>query len=310
MPAQKTVKAKVHIELEELVRLQFDRHRFSFLPRQPIHSLLSGQHASRLRGRGLQFEELRHYRPGDDIRNIDWHATARLRKPHVRVYSEERERTVLFLVDQRSGMHFGSARATKAVAAAELAALGAWRTLDVKDRVGAIIFGDEETALVAPQRSRENVHRICGELARMNQNLSVEKTESNPNAMNEALSQAVNLVRHDNLIVLISDCYGADETTRKHITQLASHNDVLAALVYDPLGIRLPSASGLEATDGKTRISIPNNARFNRDYEAAFTEWGQLLRDRFSGLKIPILPICTHDDIADQVLAALGKPTK
>jgi uncharacterized protein (DUF58 family) len=113
--------SQVYASLDALVRLQFEARGFSLLPRQPVHSLLSGRHASRLRGRGLIFEELRNYRPGDDIRSMDWRATARLRKPHVRVYSEERERPVLFVVDQRTNMFFGSARTTKATAAAELA---------------------------------------------------------------------------------------------------------------------------------------------------------------------------------------------
>jgi uncharacterized protein (DUF58 family) len=82
--------SQVYASLDALIRLQFEARGFSLLPRQPVHSLLSGRHASRLRGRGLIFEELRNYRPGDDIRAMDWRATARLRKPHVRVYSEER----------------------------------------------------------------------------------------------------------------------------------------------------------------------------------------------------------------------------
>lgn len=135
----------IHPTLEQLVRLQFEAREFSLLPRQPVHSLLSGRHASRLRGRGLTFEELRDYRPGDDIRTMDWKATARLRKPHVRVYTEERERPVLLVVDQRVSMFFGSARTTKATTAAELVALSAWRTLDAGDRVGAIVFDDDET---------------------------------------------------------------------------------------------------------------------------------------------------------------------
>ena len=110
--------------LDELILLKADARGFCFLPRQPVHSLLAGRHASRLRGRGLAFEELRHYRQGDDVRTIDWKATARLRSPHVRVYNEERERPVLLVVDQRRPMFFGSRRAMKSVAAAEVAALG------------------------------------------------------------------------------------------------------------------------------------------------------------------------------------------
>lgn len=306
MPAKPSVKAKVHISLEELVKLQFDQHRFSFLPKQPIHSLLSGRHASRLRGRGLLFEELRHYRPGDDIRSMDWRATARMKKPHVRVYSEERERTVLLLVDQRTSMHFGSRRATKAAAACELAALGAWHVLNAKDRIGAIIFNDNETAYVPPHRSRAAVHNICGELERINKKLDIKANADNPSALNEALQLAAGQAKHDTLIVLVTDCHGADAETRKIVTRIAQHNDMLAVLVYDPLGIRLPGIAGLEVTDGRTRTTIPSGIGFQKKFEEVFAERGQLIRDRFSALKIPVLPICTHDPVVDQVLSALG----
>ena len=89
--------------------------------------MLHGRHASRLRGRGHNFEELRGYVSGDDIRNVDWKATARSGEPHIRVYIEERDRPVLLLIDQRHNMFFGTRRAMKSVVAAEAAALAAWR---------------------------------------------------------------------------------------------------------------------------------------------------------------------------------------
>jgi len=91
----------VYCDVRDLARLKHRTQGFSLLPRQPITSILSGPHASRLRGRGLNFEELRRYFPGDDIRTIDWHVTARTRRPHVRVYTEERDRPLLLVVDQR-----------------------------------------------------------------------------------------------------------------------------------------------------------------------------------------------------------------
>ena len=108
--------------LDALVRLKHKAQGFTFLPRQPMHSLLAGKHASRLRGRGLNFEEIRNYFPGDDIRAMDWKATQRTGKPHVRVYTEERDRPAFVVVDQRAGMFFGSQRSMKSVTAAELAA--------------------------------------------------------------------------------------------------------------------------------------------------------------------------------------------
>ena len=246
--------ANIHPTLDDLVRLQYDARDFSLLPRQPVHSLLSGRHASRLRGRGLTFEELRNYRPGDDIRSMDWRATARLRKPHVRVYCEERERPVLFVVDQRTTMFFGSARTTKATAAAEVAALGAWRALESGERVGGIIFGDEEIVEIKPHRSRGNVLRICHELVRMNGRLSATDRPTEVHAFNEALRRAANVAVHDFLVVLVTDYEGEDDTTQGLATRLAAHNDVLAVLVYDPLGIRLPVQGPLEVTDGLRRM--------------------------------------------------------
>jgi uncharacterized protein (DUF58 family) len=259
-----------------------------------------------LRGRGLTFEELRDYRPGDDIRTMDWKATARLRKPHVRVYTEERERPVLLVVDQRSSMFFGSARTTKATTAAELAALSAWRTLDAGDRVGAIIFGDEEIVEIKPHRSRQNVIRICHELVRLNGQLAADRP-ANPGMLDEALRRASNVAKHDHLVVLVTDYYGDDQTTHKFATRLAAHNDVIAALVYDPLGADLNSNFNLEATDGEQQISLSPQPKFADRFRDEFRSRLNQLRERLGSIRVPILPICTHDPVIDQVLAAFGR---
>src|SRR5262245_21540733 len=147
----------VYIDLEHLIALEQRGRRVSLLPRQPVHSLLSGRYASRMRGRGLNFEEIRDYRTGDDVRSIDWKVTQRLQKPHVRVFNEERDRAGILVVDQRLAMFFGSKRAMKSVIAAETAALIAWRILNVSDRVGGVVFNDRDTAEVRPHRSRRTV---------------------------------------------------------------------------------------------------------------------------------------------------------
>lgn len=319
---------RIRVTLDDLVRLEFDARGFSLLPRQPVSSLLSGRYASRLRGRGLSFEELREYRPGDDIRSMDWKATARLRKPQVRIYSEERERPVLLIVDQRSNMHFGSARATKAAAAAELAALGAWRALGSGDRIGAVIFGDDEVVEIRPHRSRGNVLRICNELVRFNGRLSASSpaeieepaVEARPastagealggsprSTFNGALMMAANVAKHDHLVVLITDYVGDDESTHKWVTRMAAHNDLLAVLVYDPLGIRFAGSREMVATDGRERVSVPEGEKFGDALESAFRARCDQIRGRLRGIRIPILPICTHESVPEQVLSALGR---
>ena len=248
--------ARVHPTIDELVRLQFSALKFNLLPTQPVSSLLSGNYASRLRGRGLTFEELRAYRPGDDIRCMDWKATARLRKPHVRVYLEERERPVLLLVDQRVNMFFGSRRTTKATAAAELAALIAWRALAVKDRVGAVVFGDEAVLTVRPRRKRSTVMQICQYLVESNNSLSLESESTGASSLNAALERAIRLCPHDVLVVVVTDFADADHKTRELTTRLAAHNDLIAALVYDPLGAGISVHGPMHATDGERRVQL------------------------------------------------------
>ncbi len=297
---------RVHPTLDDLVRLQFDARGFSLSSRQPVSSLLSGRHASRLRGRGLTFEELRDYRPGDDIRAMDWKATARLRKPHIRVYSEERERPVLLVVDQRTTMFFGSSRTTKATTATEVAALAAWRTLNNGDRVGALILSDDDVVEVKPHRSRTNVLRICHELVRANRQLSASNGVRDSTSLNDGFRRAVNVANHDHLVVMVTDFAGSDKTTRKHCTYLAAHNDVLAVMIYDPLGIQLPVQGPMDATDGRQQVRIPEDGQFEQRFESEFRNKCSEVRQQMSALRIPVLPICTHEPVKDQLLAALG----
>ncbi len=299
--------ARITITLDELVLLQADARGFSFLPRQPVHSLLSGRHASRLRGRGLAFEELRHYAQGDDVRTIDWKATARLRKPHVRVYAEERERPVLLVVDQRSPMFFGSRRAMKSVAAAELAALATWRTLQAGDRVGGIIFGDNEVIDLRPQRSQTAGLRLLHEVTRLNQALAEGPAASGDIGINTALEAAARRANHDHLVVVISDLDGADEDTQRLATRLAAHNDVLIVAVYDPLGASLWNHPGMVASTREGLLPLPAGSGFPADFQQQFTDLLDRWREIFRALQVPVLPISTATPPAGQLRELFGQ---
>lgn len=307
-PGHKSSTSRIQVELEDLVLLKAEAHGFSFLPRQPVSSLLSGRHASRLRGRGLSFEELRRYQQGDDIRSIDWRATARLRSTQVRVYSEERERPVLLVVDQRSPMFFGSRRMMKSVAAADLAALGAWRALRAGDRVGGIVFNETEMLELAPHRSQNRVMRLLQEIVRLNQALATQELEhrTRPGRINEALDAALRLAHHDHLVVLISDLTGADDDTRRLVTRLQAHNDVIVAAVYDPLGASLRTMPGMFAASGPQRIELPAGGDFHRAFGRVFEELLRHWRTVFRTLRIPLLPISTTFPVADQIRELFG----
>ena len=301
--------ASAYTNLDALIRLKHQGQGFSFLPRQPITSLLAGQKASRLRGRGLNFEEIRGYLPGDDIRNIDWKVTARTREPHTRVYTEERDRPTLLLVDQRINMFFGSRRAMKSVAAAEAGALGAWRVIDQGDRVGAVVFNDTDTVEIRPHRSSRTVMRILEAIVRQNRALSADtQVTPHPGRLNEVLERTCRLAKHDCLVCLISDLNGADKDTKRLVTRLGHHNDVLVGFVYDPLEAELPNLGRLVFGDGALQVEIDSADEALRDrFADRFATRLETARKILMQREIPVLPIETGQPVARQLRALLGQ---
>jgi len=298
----------VYADRDELMRLRFKASGFSFLPRQPIHSVLSGRHASRLRGRGLNFEELRGYLRGDDPRHIDWKVTARTGKPHVRVYTEEKDRTVWLLVDQRITMFFGSRRRMKSVVAAEAGAVAAWRVLAQGDRVGALVFDDREVRVIEPLRSEQRVAQILDAVIEKNHALNARSgIEPNPGMFNQALRRACELIRHDSLVSVVSDGAGINGETRRYVTRLTAHNDVLFAFIYDPLEQGLPDAGRLTFTDGRTQVELNTSDRRLREaYRADFERRVQRMSDTSRRHSIPLLAVHTAAPVLDQVRDQLG----
>jgi uncharacterized protein (DUF58 family) len=298
----------VYADLAELVRLKFRTRGISFLPRQPVHSILAGRHASRLRGRGLNFEELRRYLPGDDIRNMDWRVTARTRKPHVRVYTEERDRPVLLVVDQRQSMFFGSRRAMKSVVASEATALAAWRVLQAGDRVGALVFDDQTVAEIPPQRSEQQVLRILETVVRKNHALRADvRHQPNPAMLNRVLERTTRVALHDHLICLIGDATGADAESVRHITRISAHNDALVVFIYDPVEGALPDAGRLVMAEGELQLEVDTSDRGLRErYQTEFERRLARIRELSRRREIPVLPISTAEPVPEQVRRLLG----
>jgi uncharacterized protein (DUF58 family) len=298
----------VYAELRDLIALQYQARGFSLLPRQPIHSLLAGRHASRLRGRGLNFEEIRRYLPGDDIRQIDWKVTVRTRKTHSRVYTEERERSVLLLVDQRLTMFFGSVRNMKSVTAAEAAAVAAWRVLQQKDRIGALVFNDTKIDEIRPQRSRATAMQILHAVLEQNHALSLDAgLRPNPAMFNEALRRCVRLAKHDFLVCVISDGAGHDEESRRLLTRIAQHNDVLFAFIHDPLEADLPQAGPLVFGDGVQQLEVDTGnrklrERFRDTFAAERAAGRRILLQR----EMPVVPLNTVQGVVEQLRHQLG----
>ena len=298
----------IYTNLGALMRLRYSARGFSYLPRQPVRSLLSGRKRSRLRGRGLDFDELRHYRPGDDIRTMDWRVTNRTGKPHVRVYTEERDRPVIVMVDQRLPMFFGSQRKMKSVVAAEVAALTAWRVLAVGDRVGAILFNDGDIVEARPTRNDRRVIGWLGTLAGMNNDLTVApRRRSNPAGLTDALHLLERSIGHDFLVVLISDFYGWNDEALSSICRINRHNDIICAMVYDPLERDISGASKLVVSDGRYQLEIdPARQDLGRKFEASFESSYAHVQGELRRHHIPVLPVDTANPVTRQLQEKLG----
>ena len=268
--------------------------------------MLSGQHASRLRGSGLNFEELRQYQNGDNIRQIDSRASARLGKPYVRVYSEETDRPVHIVVDQRLPMFFGSVDKTKSVVAAQLAALLAWMARAAGDRVGGIVISDDVHE-ISPKRTSSGVLQLLEVIVAANNKLSLTPKPLEETSQKSMFSQVKPWLSHLNnqsVVILITDVEGLADHDIDELEIMHYKANVLLFIVQDPLESDLSKAGGLSVTQGQEQITINSNdenqARFNQLYQEKLQRLTQAMADS----PLPIGLVNTVDPV-DQQLAKL-----
>lgn len=299
---------RIHVDADHLRRLGAQAKSLSFLPRQPARSVLNGRHASRLRGRGLNFEELRGYLPGDDVRSIDWKVTARTGKPHVRVYTEERDRPALLLVDQRQTMFFGTQVYMKSVVAAEAAAIAAHRILTQGDRVGGIVFGDDKLAEHRPQRRPIALNRLLSSIGDANMALGPVNRPKTQVLLNDILRSARRIAKTNTLILMFSDFNGLDKISEVVLRDLAAHNDLILFHVADPTGLGpLPETLRLTVSDGDLQAELDAS---DPDIRARVE---QAMQDRLAELfawsqryGFPVVPLTTARPALEQILQLFG----
>lgn len=287
----------IFITLNELLKMEHLSRGFSFLARkQKVRSILGGKHASKLRGRGLDFEEVRNYVPGDDIRNIDWKVTARTQKTHSRVFSEEKEKPTLIVVDQSKSMFFGSKNKTKSVVAAELAALAAFKVLKEGDRVGGIVFADKGIDIIYPKRDRKNILRFLEKIVTRNRELMDSEPVEFDTALAETLTKIKNIVTHDFLVVLISDFHRYRPEVVKFITRISQHNDVILAKVHDPMEQVIPKKKFIAGSSGKQVPIDGENKKLRKDFKTEFDGQFERFKEEMKKHGIPVLSIDTIDE--------------
>ena len=191
----------VQLDLPQLLKYQHHTYVLDLAPQQVIQSKLAGSYLARSKGRGMEFDEVRHYQSGDDVRTIDWRVTARTGKVHTKLYREEKERPVFILTDLSETMRFGSTLLLKSVQAAHLAALLGWHCKAQGDKLGGLVFSQQQHFELKPQSRSHGVLRYFHALTEVHQTSSGNRGLS----LNEALSQLRRLVRPGSLVYLLSD---------------------------------------------------------------------------------------------------------
>lgn len=221
--------------------------RIRILTRRLLDDQLSGDYHSVFKGQGIEFDEARPYQPGDDVRAIDWNVTARTGEPFVKRFSEERELTVLFMVDVSGSQSFGTGGRSKAARAAELTALLAMTAMDNHDKVGLVLFSDRVIQFIPPRKGRTAVQRLVREV------LATEETTEGTD-IRAALRFVSATQRRKAVVFLLSDFQ--DEGFEKELTAFSRRHDVIACRVTDPAEVTLPNVGIVELLDPETGRTV------------------------------------------------------
>ncbi len=280
----------VEVNLPSLVRLaqvakSIDLHH------DRIRALQSGLYLSPYKGRGMEFDEVRLYQPGDDIRSIDWKVTARTGKPHTKIFREERERPVFISVDRRRTMHFATRGLFKSVQAARLSALIAWAAQHHGDRIGGQIFAEDYCQELKPQNGRHGVLRFLNALVKpssaFKQAFSFERV----------LARLQHHARPGSLIYLVSDFRGLGESSEAYMAKLSRHCELVLIFIYDPLEMALPEQGRYRFTDGEQDVTIDSGDRNKLlSYQQRFNQHREYLKTLSKKLGLLLIECRTIDD--------------
>lgn len=218
-------------------------------------NIFAGEYRSQFKGRGMSFAEVREYQPGDDVRSIDWNVTARLNKPYIKIFEEERELTVMLLVDVSGSRNFGTLSQSKKDMMAEVAATLAFSTIENNDKVGVIFFSDKIEQFIPPKKGKTHVLRIISQL------LNFEPTSSGTD-INQALQYMTNAMKRHCTVFLISDCLDAQFTAAPKRGEtipllIAAHRHTISLIqIYDQRDAALPNVGLIKVKDAETQEDV------------------------------------------------------
>ncbi len=250
-----------------------------------VNEVFSGEYHSVFKGRGMEFSEVREYQPGDDIRSIDWNVTARFGHPFVKIFEEERELTVMLLIDMSGSLMFGSVEKTKQRIAAELSAILAFSALKNNDKVGLILFTDEIEKFVPPRKGRSHVLRIIREV------LSFEPSGNRTN-IKAALEYFNHTIKKKSIAFLISDFI--DDGYEKILRIAGRKHDLIGIVLEDPREKELPKAGLIQLKDaetGQVRFIDTSDKKLRKRFEQKLRDIKEKRRSLFISSRLDVINV-------------------
>ena len=296
----------VFASLESLVKDKYQTYRLNSVEGKKTSKHDIGESRSIFKGRGMDFDEVREYQPGDDVRLVDWHLTAKIGKVYTKVFQEERERQVWFLIDLRSGMKFGTKQAFKSVIAAHIMAMLGWFFIQKKDKVGGLILSDSQIQVFHPSKLRKKIMFFFNSVSENT------KKEQHFDKIDEEISLAQATLklrrscRNGNIVFVISDFSDLNEETLKCLASLARTNEVTFINVYDVLEGRCPSPNLYAISDGKSNSLLDTRSKDIHDaYIYHFQKRLLQLEDFVTKYHIRYIPVCSDMNYYDVVAKKL-----
>lgn len=263
-----------------------------------VNSKMSGLYASVFHGQGMEFEEVREYQEGDDVRNMDWRVTARTGKPHLKIFKEERERSVHLCIDVGAHMAFGTRGVFKIVQAAKIAALLGWQANHHGDRVGSLLFGREldHLAFHRPVRSSKALWQTLKVMTELDQ----YATDENDDIVG-AINKLTRAAHHGSLIFLIVDSNYLGGDFDQAIRRLASRHEVVVIAVDDAADYQLPpmGRARFRNAAGQQLVVDCNDAGGRRRYAESWQARRDLLLSNAAKFRYSVIPVNTHDDVQE-----------
>ena len=265
-------------------------------------NIFAGQYHSAFKGRGMAFSEVREYQYGDDVRDIDWNVTARFHRPYVKVFEEERELTVMLLVDVSGSLDFGTVRQTKREMVTEIAATLAFSAIQNNDKIGVIFFSDRIEKYIPPKKGRRHILYIIRELLDF-------KPASVRTDVGMAVSYLTRMMKRRTTAFLLSDFYTRDDFTKA--MQIAnSKHDMVAIQVYDPRAKMLPAIGLMKVLDAETgheMIIDTGSAKLRQAHTRYWVEREDRLHTLFAKSKVDWTSVATNENFTKALMLLFKK---